>query len=46
MQAKSGDRGEIKSPGVDLSVTNDMTLVWAVLAPTADTGPPEALKGR
>jgi hypothetical protein len=47
---KSGDAqeytGEIKSLGVDLSVTKDMTLVWAVLAPTADSGASEALKGR
>ena len=39
---KSGDAqeytGEIKSLGVDLSVTKDMTLVWAVLAPTAELG--------
>ena len=47
---KSGDAqsytGEIKSLGLDLSVTKDMTLVWGVLAPTADAGSPEALKGR
>jgi hypothetical protein len=37
--------GEIKALGVDLSVTKDATLVWAVLAPTTDAGSPEALKG-
>ena len=37
---------EIKSVGVDLSVTREMTLVWGVLAPTGDAASTETLKGR
>ena len=38
--------GEIKSVGLDLSVTKDMTLVWAVLAPTGDAAATQTLKGK
>lgn len=37
--------GQIKSIGVDLSVTKDMTLVWGVLAPSGDVDVAESLKG-
>ncbi len=46
---KSGDaqtyEGEIKSIGVDLSVTKDLTLVWAVMATGEGTKAPELLAG-
>ncbi len=37
--------GQIKSVGLDLSVTKEMTLVWGVLAPTAHAGAPQSLRG-
>jgi len=37
--------GQIKNIGVDLSVTKDLTLVWAVLNPTGEVGAAESLKG-
>jgi hypothetical protein len=37
--------GQIKSVGLDLSVTKEMTLVWGVLAPTAHAGAPHSLRG-
>jgi hypothetical protein len=47
---KSGDdqtyTGQIRSLGIDLSVTKDMTLVWGVLAPTGDAASTETLKGK
>ena len=47
---KTGDTqtytGEIKALGVNLSVTKDVTLVWGVLAPSADAAEAGALAGR
>ncbi len=37
--------GQIKSVGLDLSVTKEMTLVWGVLAPTAHAGAAHSLRG-
>jgi hypothetical protein len=46
---KTGDTqtytGEIKALGVNLSVTKDVTLVWGVLAPSADAAEPGSLAG-
>jgi len=46
---KSGDaqsyEGEIKSIGVDLSVTKDLTLVWGVMATGEGTKSPDSLAG-
>ncbi|HMQ93318.1 MAG TPA: DUF992 domain-containing protein [Amaricoccus sp.] len=46
---KTGDaqtyEGEIKSVGVDLSVTEDTTLVWGVVATGEGTKAPDSLKG-
>lgn len=46
---KSGDartyEGEIKSIGVDLSVTKDLTLVWGVMATGEGTKAPDSLAG-
>ncbi len=38
--------GQIKSLGVDLSVTKDMTMVWAVLAPSGDPTKASSLAGK
>jgi len=37
--------GKISKIGLDLSVKNDFTIVWAVLAPTAAAYEPHALAG-
>jgi opacity protein-like surface antigen len=37
--------GQIKSIGINLSVTKDLTLVWAVLNPTGGLKSDHALKG-
>ena len=37
--------GQIKSYGLDLTVKKDMTIVWAVLAPTNDKYKQMSLKG-
>ena len=37
--------GQIKSLGLDLSVTTEMTLVWGVLAPKAHAGAAQSLRG-
>lgn len=46
---KTGDTqtytGEIKALGVNLTVTKDVTLVWGVLAPSADATEAGALAG-
>ncbi|MCB1370489.1 MAG: DUF992 domain-containing protein [Rhodobacteraceae bacterium] len=46
---KTGDaqsyEGKIKSVGVDLSVTEDTTLVWGVMATGEGTKAPESLTG-
>jgi Protein of unknown function (DUF992) len=38
-------RGVIKSVGVDLSVTKDLTMVWAVLNPAGNAAAPDELAG-
>lgn len=38
--------GQIQAIGVNLSVTKDMTMVWAVLAPSDVAGTEDYLKGR
>lgn len=38
--------GVIKSVGLNLSVTKDVTLVWAVLAPSGDPTKADSLAGR
>lgn len=47
---KDGDiqtyTGEFKALGVNLSVTKDVTLVWGVLAPSADATAAGSLAGR
>ncbi len=47
---KEGDTqtytGEIKALGVNLSVNKDVTLVWGVLAPSADATEAGSLAGR
>jgi hypothetical protein len=47
---KTGDTqpytGQIKAIGVNLSVTKDMTMVWAVFAPSDIAGTADYLKGR
>ena len=37
--------GSVDKIGVDLSITNDVTMVWGVLAPTEDQYAPGALSG-
>jgi len=37
--------GQITSVGIDLSVTKDLTLVWAVLNPAGNVASPDELKG-
>ena len=37
--------GEITKVGVDLSIKQDFTIVWAVVAPTEDAYEPKALAG-
>lgn len=37
--------GEIRKVGVDLSVKQDFTIVWAVIAPTTEAYAPRALAG-
>lgn len=37
--------GEISKIGIDLSIKEDFTIVWAVLAPTDDAYAPKALRG-
>nr|WP_242500633.1 DUF992 domain-containing protein [Tropicimonas sp. IMCC6043] len=38
--------GEFKALGVNLSVTKDVTLVWAVLAPSGDPTKASSLAGK
>jgi Protein of unknown function (DUF992) len=38
--------GQIKSLGLDLSITKDMTMVWAVLAPSGDPTKADSLAGK
>jgi len=38
-------KGVIKEIGVNLSVTEDNTMVWGVIAPVEDLTSPDALKG-
>jgi hypothetical protein len=38
-------RGVIKSVGMDLSVTKDLTMVWAVLNPAGNAAAPNELAG-
>jgi Protein of unknown function (DUF992) len=37
--------GEVDKIGLDLSITNDVTMVWGVVAPSADRYAPGALAG-
>lgn len=38
-------RGQISKIGIDLSVKNDFTIIWAVFAPSQNAYEPKALKG-